>query len=181
VRKSGKGMESSQPAIARSSCLAALMAFGLVAAAPAYAQAPQTSSTEGAAPAQAQAGATASGQVKPAPPAGADSAARTGGQAESRTNDFTTLARVEYVFECLQDNPGPRHEMVYKCVCAIDRIAEQIPYDRWIDLDTFFKARPMAGERGAYVRERSDIQAQIKSYNQVQARAKKACFIADGK
>jgi hypothetical protein len=162
------------------------MALGLVATAPAHAQAQQSQaqqspSTQGAA--SAQAGATASGQVKPAPSAGADSAAKAGGQsqAENRVNDFTTLARVEYVFECLQDNPGPRHEMVYKCVCAIDRIAEQIPYDRWIDLDTFFKARPMAGERGAYVRERADIQAQIKSYNQVQARAKKACFIADGK
>jgi hypothetical protein len=100
--------------------------------------------------------------------------------AAPRANDFPTLARVEYVFECLSENAGPRHEMVYKCVCAVDRVAEAISYDRWVDLSTFFKAQPMAGERGAYVRERSDIQAQLKSYREVQQNAKKACFIRSG-
>lgn len=104
----------------------------------------------------------------------AQQASQTG---EKRGNDYPTLARVEFVFECLSDNPGPRHEMVYKCVCAIDRVAEEVPYDRWVDLSTFFKAQPMAGERGAYVRERSDIRAQLKSYRELQLKAKKACFI----
>jgi len=94
-----------------------------------------------------------------------------------RPNDYPTLARVEYVFDCLNENPGPRHEMVYKCVCAADRVAEAVPYDRWVDLSTFFNAQPIAGERGAYVRERSDIQAQLKSYREIQLNAKKACFI----
>jgi hypothetical protein len=67
--------------------------------------------------------------------------------------------------------------MVYKCVCAIDRIAEAVPYDRWVDLSTFFNAQPIAGERGAYIRERSDIQGQLKSYRELQLKAKKACFI----
>jgi RecA-family ATPase len=115
---------------------------------------------------QAAGGPSASGEVKPA---------------AERANDFPTLARVEYVFECLGDNPGPRHEMLYKCVCAVDRVAEKIPYDRWVDLSTFFKAQPMAGERGAYVRERSDIQSHLKSYRELQAGAKKACFISSGK
>jgi hypothetical protein len=97
--------------------------------------------------------------------------------ATERPNDFPTLARVEYVFDCLQENHGPRHEMVYKCVCAIDRIAEAVPYDRWVDLSTFFNAQPIAGERGAYIRERSDIQGQLKSYRELQLKAKKACFI----
>ena len=94
-----------------------------------------------------------------------------------RPNDYPTLARVEYVFDCLNENRGPRHEMVYKCVCAADRVAEAVPYDRWVDLSTFFNAQPMAGERGAYVRERTDIQAQLKSYRELQLQAKKACFI----
>ena len=98
-----------------------------------------------------------------------------------RPNDYPTLARVEYVFECLDQNPGPRHEMVYKCVCAVDRVAEAVPYDRWVDLSTFFNAQPMAGERGAYVRERSDIQAQLRSYREIQLNAKKACFIGTSK
>ncbi len=116
-----------------------------------------------AAPAQAPAG------ELPAKPAG------------ERMNDYPTLARVEYVFECLSENAGPRHEMVYKCVCAADRVAEAVPYDRWVDLSTFFKAQPMAGERGAYVRERFDIREQINSYRDLQLSAKKACFIPTGK
>ena len=100
-----------------------------------------------------------------------------GQSAPERANDFPTLARVEFVFECLNDNPGPRHEMVYKCVCAVDRVAEAVPYDRWVDLITFFNAQPMAGERGAYVRERTDIQSQLKAYRELQLNAKKACFI----
>ena len=95
----------------------------------------------------------------------------------AEVNDFPTLARVEYVLECLNDNAGHRHEMVYKCVCAVDRVAETVPYDRWVELSTFFKAQPMAGERGAYVRERSDIREQLKSYRELQIKAKKACFI----
>jgi hypothetical protein len=101
-------------------------------------------------------------------------------QSSERPNDYPTLARVEYVFDCLNENPGPRHEMVYKCVCAADRVAEAVPYDRWVDLSTFFNAQPMAGERGAYVRERADIQSQLKSYRELQLNAKKACFIATG-
>jgi hypothetical protein len=126
----------------------------------------------------------AAGAQAPTSPAGAQAPAAPPASdkpAEPRVNDFPTLARVEYVFECLSDNPGPpRHEMVYKCVCAVDRVAEAISYDRWVDLSTFFKAQPMAGERGAYVRERSDIQAQLRSYREVQLNAKKACFIPTG-
>jgi hypothetical protein len=113
-------------------------------------------------------------QAAPAQPSSPPAAAA------ERANDFPTLARVEYVFECLSENAGPRHEMVYKCVCAADRVAEAIPYDRWVDLSTFFKAQPMAGERGAYVRERSDIQAQLRSYREVQQNARNACFIKSG-
>jgi hypothetical protein len=102
-------------------------------------------------------------------------------QAAERVNDFPTLARVEYVFDCLSENEGPRHEMLYKCVCAVDRVAEAVSYDRWVDLSTFFRAQPMAGERGAYVRERADIQSQLKSYRELQAKVKQACFIPSGK
>jgi hypothetical protein len=124
---------------------------------------------------QATPGAAASEQVTPAPSSGERP------PAGPAANDYPTLARVEYVFECLEENAGPRHEMVYKCVCAVDRVAESVPYDRWIELSTFFKAQPMAGERGAYVRERSDIQSQLKSYRELQARVRKACFIPEKK
>jgi hypothetical protein len=140
-----------------------LLALAMLAVAPDAALAQQTQQTQQAAPPAAS---------------GAPASAPSSGQASGeRVNDYPTLARVEYVFECLNDNPGPPHEMLYKCVCAVDRVAEAVPYERWVELSTFFKAQPIAGERGAYVRERPDIQAQLKSYRELQLNAKKACFI----
>ena len=134
-----------------------------------------------AARAQQPSTAAAPGQSAPAGPSapspGEASAASAGDASSERVNDYPTLARVEYVFECLSDNRGPAHEMLYKCVCAADRIAASVPYERWVELSTFFKAQPIAGERGAYVRERADIRAQLNAYRDLQLDAKKACFI----
>ena len=159
MRNNQAGLQVSSSPFIRNACVA--VALGLAIGAAASVQAQQGQAQQGQ-----LAGPAASGQ---------------GEAPAERVNDFPTLARVEYVFECLAENPGPRHEMLYKCVCAVDRVAEVVSYDRWVDLSTFFKAQPMAGERGAYVRERADIQSQLKSYRELQARAKKACFIPSAK
>ena len=176
MRKLPAGVPASSPPSIGRTCLAAALALALAAGASAQAQQAQAQQAQ-AQQGQAQQGQApaASGQVKPAAEGQASPAA-------DRGNDFPTLARVEYVFECLGDNPDrPRHEMLYKCVCAVDRVAEAVSYDRWVELSTFFKAQPMAGERGAYVRERSDIRSQLKSYRDLQAKVKKACFIPSAK
>ena len=160
MRNRRAGLQAPLSRFLRRACLAA--ALSLASAAAAWAQAPSGAAQQG----EAQQGEAQRGEAQQAP---------------GRVNDFPTLARVEYVFECLSENEGPRHEMLYKCVCAVDRVAEAVPYDRWVDLSTFFKAQPMAGERAAYVRDRPDIQSQLKSYREVQAKAKKACFIPSGK
>ena len=42
-------------------------------------------------------------------------------------NDFPTLERVLFVEACVRDHPDrPRQEMLYKCSCALDNIAERI-------------------------------------------------------
>lgn len=167
MRNYKAGLQASSSPFISNACAAMTLALAIGAASSAQAQGqPQQE--------QAQQGATQ--PVQAAAPA-----ASTQAPPAERVNDFPTLGRVEYVFECLADNPGPRHEMLYKCVCAVDRVAEAVPYDRWVDLSTFFKAQPIAGERGAYVRERADIQSQLKSYRELQARAKKACFIQSAK
>jgi len=105
------------------------------------------------------------------PPA-ANGAGKVGG------NDFPTQARVEYVLECMSENAGPpSQEMFYKCVCAADAVASRVSYERWVELSVFNAARPIAGERGAYLRERRDAPSLMRAYREVQASAYKSCFI----
>jgi hypothetical protein len=158
----------------RQACLASALALAIDGTAWPQ-QAPQPAGSDQAQPAPGTAGQPG------APPGQVEQREPSREERGVRGNDFPTLARVEYVLECIGETPGPRHEVLYKCVCAVDRVAEAVPYDRWVDLSTFFKAQPMAGERGAYVRERADIQSQLKSYRELQARVRKACFIPEKK
>ncbi|MFK7966365.1 MAG: hypothetical protein AB8C46_20560 [Burkholderiaceae bacterium] len=92
-------------------------------------------------------------------------------------SDFPTLTRVEYVEACRQQFDRPPQELIYKCSCAIDKIAEEIDHDTWIALLTFNNAAPIAGERGAYLRERKDTRTKVKSYRELQAKARQSCFL----
>jgi len=95
----------------------------------------------------------------------------------ARANDFPTLTRIEYVEACRQQFDRPPQELIYKCVCAIDKIAEEVDHDTWIALITFNNAAPIAGERGAYLRERKDTRSMVKSYRDLQAKARTSCFL----
>ena len=93
---------------------------------------------------------------------------------------YPTADRVTYVQECMKENPGPPFEMRSKCVCAIDRIAEQVSYDDFVAMSTAFNANSIGGERGAYVRDVAEKQSDIKRYRELQASVKRACFIGAG-
>ncbi len=110
------------------------------------------------------------------PPAAATSPDADGKVA--RVNDFPTQTRVELVLSCIEDHPDrPPQEMFYKCVCAADAIAARVSHERWLELSVFNDARPIAGERGAYLRERRDAPALMRAYRELRASADKSCFI----
>lgn len=92
-------------------------------------------------------------------------------------NEYPTLARVEYVEACALQFDRPRQELIYKCSCAIDNIASKVDYDTWIALETFNNAAPIAGERGAYIRERKDLRTHVQNYRELQSKARLACFL----
>ena len=48
----------------------------------------------------------------------------------SKSNDFPTLARSEFVFACMSSNATNRDFMA-KCSCAIDEIAKRISYKEY--------------------------------------------------
>jgi hypothetical protein len=96
----------------------------------------------------------------------------------SPANDFPTVDRVLYVQECIAAHPGTGNfEMTNKCSCALDALAKEIKYTEYVQLSTASKATSIGGERGGYIRDSEELQADIKRYRALQAKVNKGCFI----
>jgi len=97
---------------------------------------------------------------------------------EARRNDFPTVERVLFVEACVRDHPDrARTEMLYKCSCAIDRIAAELSYAEYVDASTVFAAGQVAGERGTHIRESSAGEQLAGRYRQARANARSACML----
>jgi hypothetical protein len=93
-------------------------------------------------------------------------------------NEYPTVDRVEYVHACMRDNSGsPAQELVYKCSCMIDKIAEELTYDEFVDESTAANSFTIAGEIGETVRAYEPLRQMAQKYRALQAKAKKACFL----
>ena len=92
-------------------------------------------------------------------------------------NDFPTRARVEFVLDCMRSSKTPPQESMYKCSCALDDIASKVDYATWVDLSTVANATTIAGERGGVMRDLKDGRKIITSFRELQADAKKRCFL----
>lgn len=92
------------------------------------------------------------------------------------SHDYPTLARVEYVQECMQQH-GSEAANLYKCACAIDRIAEKLSYDDYEEAATFARYAGLAGERGSIFRDPEGAKEKAKLYRTVEAEAYAACGI----
>jgi hypothetical protein len=96
--------------------------------------------------------------------------------ATSYANDFPTTDRVEYVLECIHNN-GDKQEFLYKCSCAIDRIADQIKYDDYVEMSTALRYQTLGGERGAVFRDPENVKKAASQYKAIQSAANKACAV----
>ena len=93
-------------------------------------------------------------------------------------NDYPTVDRVLYVQACMQAHQnGHYYEMVNKCSCAFDRMAEELPYDDYVTMSTMANALSIGGERGNVIRDNEGAQAEIKRYRALQAKVQKSCFL----
>lgn len=99
--------------------------------------------------------------------------------APAHANDFPTRARVEFVLGCMRDSKASPQESMYKCSCAIDVIADNVRYNDWVDLSTISNGITIAGERGGVMRDIKDGRKLIASYKDLQANAKKKCFLTE--
>ena len=119
------------------------------------------------APASSAGPANASVPANAAAPAGAASH-------KSRTNDYPTYARVQYVQECMVRNGGSEAAL-YKCSCAIDRIASRLSYDQFVEASTYSNNSTFAGENGGIFRDHPLAQQQAKLMRSVEEAAWHAC------
>ena len=46
---------------------------------------------------------------------------------------YSTVLRVEFVFECMRDREGARYEMMNKCSCVMDRLGEVYDAKEFVD------------------------------------------------
>ena len=91
------------------------------------------------------------------------------------SNDYPTQARVEYVFGCMHKYGGENYDHLYGCVCAIDKIAEKIPYANFVATSTLAVMIKTPGERGGAFRDAAGGRDAIKAFDSFIADTEAAC------
>ena len=95
-----------------------------------------------------------------------------------RSNDFPTLARVEYVLQCMLEHGGQNYDNLYHCVCAADTLASQLSYEEFAQAQTFTYLYNTPGERGGEFRDppqSKDLRTRLK---EAKMNAQQKCFPA---
>jgi hypothetical protein len=94
--------------------------------------------------------------------------------ADSPVNNYPTVARVEFVQECIATHGG-KLENLYQCSCAIDRIANALSYDEFVEASTYAKYATLPGEGGGIFRDSDTAKQMAKRYRETQAEAYRSC------
>ena len=94
--------------------------------------------------------------------------------ADSPVNNYPTVARVEFVQECIATHGG-KLENLYQCSCAIDRIANALSYDEFVEASTYAKYSTLPGEGGGIFRDSDTAKQMAKRYRETQAEAYRSC------
>jgi hypothetical protein len=93
---------------------------------------------------------------------------------DAPVNYYPTLARVEYVNQCVEKHGG-KMAALYQCSCAIDRIANSLTFDDYIEATTFVNNANMPGEGGGMFRDSERGKKLTKNYRDLEADALRSC------
>ena len=94
--------------------------------------------------------------------------------ADPPVHDYPTVARVEFVQECISRHGG-KLENLYQCSCAIDRIANALSYDEFVEASTYAKYSGLPGEGGGIFRDSDQAKQMAKRYRETEAEAYRSC------
>jgi hypothetical protein len=92
-------------------------------------------------------------------------------------NDYPTSARVEYVNDCIARN-GDRLAALYQCSCAVDKLAERLRYDEFVEAGTYARYSTLPGEGGGIFRDSSEAKEKAKLYRDLEREAHRSCGLA---
>jgi hypothetical protein len=92
-------------------------------------------------------------------------------------NDYPTVARVEYVNECI-NNSGGKLAALYQCSCVIDRIAQQLSFDQYVEASTYSKYATLPGEAGGLFRDPEEGRKLAKLFQETEIAARKECGLS---
>lgn len=90
-------------------------------------------------------------------------------------NDYPTAVTADYVFACMAAN-GQTSEMLQRCSCSIDLIAEQLSYEEYEKANTILRLRQDQGQRGALFRNAAWAQDAVEVLEDAQAESTLRCF-----
>ena len=92
-------------------------------------------------------------------------------------HDYPTVARVEYVNECIGQNGGALAAL-YQCSCAIDNLAARLSYDEFVEAGTYAKYAALPGEGGGIFRDSTEAKNRAKRYRELEGEARRSCGLA---
>ena len=95
--------------------------------------------------------------------------------AVERLNDFPTAARADYVFACMSTN-GTTREMLQRCSCSVDEIAQLLSYEDYLQAETVLSMRRVGGERMAVFNSSALAANLVAELRRAQAEAEIICF-----
>ncbi len=91
------------------------------------------------------------------------------------TNDYPTAARADYVIGCLA-GVGFKRDQLDRCSCAIDAIADQMPYADYEQAAAILSLQQGGlGERGALFRDTPIARERSEELRRAQAEASLRC------
>jgi len=92
-------------------------------------------------------------------------------------NDFPTQARVEFVLGCMNEQGGQSYDNLYRCVCLVDAIAEEMTHEEFAEAQVFSQLRSTAGERGGVFRDPERARTLVAKLDGAVERGKARCFV----
>ena len=98
--------------------------------------------------------------------------------ADRTVNDFPTLARVEYVLQCMLEHGGQNYDNLYHCTCAADTIASRMSYEDFSQSLTFTYMFSTPGEKGGEFRDPPESKRLRDLLKESKALAQTRCFPA---
>jgi hypothetical protein len=89
-------------------------------------------------------------------------------------HNYPTVARLEYVNTCMA-KVGDKLAAMYQCACAIDRIADALSYDEFVEASTYARYATLPGEGGGIFRDSDQARQQAKRYRELERASLSAC------